>query len=129
MAIALFDDFVARELPAGDEADGADAAYLPEPPTIPAATDDAVTGSWVGRAVNEGLAAEAVWLNLEQVGYRVGGAAIVQLNGAPGYVKLGEIIGGFDPNGASKPISPSIRTPGRQQGTRQYQPRSKRPGQ
>lgn len=97
LAIGLFDDFVARELPAADssvaaspEAPGpnedrvaADADYLPEPPTIPAATDDTVTGSWVGRAVNEGLAAEAVWLNLEQVGYRVNGDAYVQLNGAP----------------------------------------------
>lgn len=61
-----------------------------------------VTGSRVGRAVNEGPASEAVWLNLEQVGYRVNGDAFVQLNGVPGYVKLGDIIGGIDPNGELK---------------------------
>lgn len=109
LAIGLFDDFAVRELPSSGGAvasapaapaqtttlaTGAD--YLPEPPTIPAAQDDTVTGSWVGRAINEGLPAEAVWLNLEQVGYRVKGDAYVHLNGKPGYVKLGDIIGGFD---------------------------------
>lgn len=118
LAIGLFDDFVVRELPPADPAVAtpspsnapakavdtarAGADFLPEPPTIPAAQDDTVTGSWVGRAINEGLAAEAVWLNLEQVGFRVKGDAFVHLNGAPGYVKLGDIIGGFDPSGELK---------------------------
>ena len=116
LAIALFDDFLARELPAADvtvaapadtpakavDTAKAGAEFLPEPPTIPAAEGDTVTGSWVGRAVNEGLTAEAVWLNLEQVGYRVTGDAYVHLNGAPGYVKLGDIVGGFDPSGELK---------------------------
>ena len=112
LAIGLFDDFVVRELPSsGGGVAAAPAApaettagvggtdYLPEPPTIPAAQDDTVTGSWVGRAVNEGLPAEAVWLNLEQVGYRVNGDAYVHLDGKPGYVKLGDIVGGFDRSG------------------------------
>ncbi|MEM9443389.1 MAG: hypothetical protein AAGA73_23350 [Pseudomonadota bacterium] len=115
LAIGLFDDFVVRELPssastvaaaptvtAPTETLSARDDYLPEPPTIPAAQDDTVTGSWVGRAINEGLSAEAVWLNLEQVGYRVKGDAYVRLHGKPGYVRLGDIVGGFDRGGELK---------------------------
>ena len=111
LAIGLFDDFVVHALPSSGDAvatgsattaPAADSSYLPEPPTIPAAQDDTVTGSWVGHAINEGLPAEAVWLNLEQVGYRVNGDAYVHLSGKPGYVKLGDIIGGFDPSGELK---------------------------
>jgi hypothetical protein len=53
----------------------------------------------MGRAVNEGLPAEAVWLNLEQVGYRVKGDAFVHFNDAPVYVRLGDIVGSFDQSG------------------------------
>ena len=82
-----------------------------EPPLIPAAGDDTVTGSWVGAARNDGVAAEELWFNLTQTDNSVAGEVYMRAAGETAFTLLGTLEGAFDTSGeldARLSVSPDV---------------------
>ncbi len=114
VALALFDNFEVNQLEPSPEGQaepdapssaenagdaGAATDTMTEPPTLPAATDDTVTGTWVGQAQNDGVPAEELWFNLTQNGTSVTGEVYLRLPGETAYLELGTLAGEFDGTG------------------------------
>ena len=128
VALALFDNFEVNQLEAsagaraepadtGTNADtttedaAADTSPTAQPPTLPAAGDDTVTGTWVGQAQNDGVPAEELWFNLTQNGTGVTGEVYMRSVGETAYLELGTLAGEFDGTGelnARLSVDPAI---------------------